>query len=248
MPLSPDRCPVCDGALRAAVPSSAADHVLRCLSCGHGIHLRGAPLDLAWRDGPTSSSPAERRVFSWDDFDQAWLRLQRLRELCPSAGALLDLDSGRDAFPALVAASPFTLRCAALRDVTDDRLFDAVTLWSGFDSTPTPVEDLVTVRARLRPGGVLLLDVRTVPEPSVVQVFSRDSLSLVVQRAGLDPIPPTPSERSSSRLPPQALALLERARTIVPRAHWFDRWLTWLADLTQQAQPGGHLVIAARRP
>ena len=248
MPLSPDRCPVCDGALRAAVPSSAADHVLRCLSCGHGIHLHGAPLDLAWRDGPTSPSPAERRVFSWDDFDQAWLRLQRLRELCPSAGALLDLDSARGAFPAVVAASPFTLRCAALRDVTDNQLFDAVTLWSGFDSTTTPVEDLVTVRGRLRPGGVLLLDVRTVPEPSVVQVFSPQSLTLVVQRAGLDPIPPTRSDDSSSRLPPQALALLEHVRTVVPRAPWFDRWLTWPADFTQQGHPRGHLVMGARRP
>ena len=177
----PERCPACDGSLRAAEPW-AESSLLRCLSCGHSVAALARSPVPSWLDGDLSDDATPS--FSWADFDEAVEHANFLRRIGRDSGALLDLCPGRSAFVALAAATPWKPHVATLqRARLDGFVFPTVTLWHGLSLSPTPVTVLDQIRPLIAPSGTLVLSVPVAPAPGL-QVFSRISAALVLERAG----------------------------------------------------------------
>ncbi len=231
-----ERCPACDGSLRGCEP--AGELALRtCLSCGHGVQ-DAPPAPIPWRDG---APLVQRPAGSWKDFDVALERLRILRGFLPSGGRLLDLPSDPAPFADLVAITPCQVVRAPLGDLDPQQSFDAVTLWSGLESSPTPVGDVGRIRPHVRPGGVLIVAVPGSDHPTpILHRFSQRSVRLVLQRAGFDILA---QQLAPARPPAPVETLLEPFRSLTTRSR------LWPVATRSSNQDGvlGDIVVAATR-
>jgi hypothetical protein len=237
MPPSFERCPACDGSLRGSEPSGAP--ALRtCLSCGHGVR-DVSPAPIPWRDG---APVAQRPTVSWEDVDLAIERLRILRGFLPSGGRLLDLPGDPGLFADLVAITPCQVFRTPLDDLDAHQTFDAVTLWSGLESSPTPVADVGRIRPHVRVGGILIVAVPGPDHPApALHRFSQRSVRLVLQRAGFDIFT---QQEVASALPAPVETLLEPFRSLTTR---FRLWPVATRPSNQDAAPGDMVVAATRR-
>jgi SAM-dependent methyltransferase len=265
MPDSPS-CWICDA---ATAPDAALAPLpfVRCTACGfvfrpeladsvHEVYESG---EYEGVRGEHYATPAEIAARDSD----ARVRLAFVGEHAPARGALLDVGAAGGNFTVAAARAGFAARgvepvpafARFARDVAGadvaegtledldlpDESLDVVTMWHVLEHIPRPVGELARIRAALRPGGVLAIEVPNAGgvaarsdgtawgslEPDVhVNQFAPATLRAALDRAGLrveliDTVPITPylppaMRRSPAHLSSRAkVALLGRA----PRAH-----------------------------
>lgn len=225
----PPPCPLCGAA--AAQPHLVRHGyaIDRCGACG-AVYVNPMPSDAALRahyqQAEYFSGLAEQGYRDYADMRQA-LRphfRRRLRVLGGrlAPGRLLDfgcaagffLEEARAAgwqIAGVELSADMAQRAAAALGVpiatslaaADPGPFDAITLWEVVEHLPRPLEVLADLRARLRPGGVLMLSTpntghwqaqRAVDDwiayrpPSHLQYFTRATLARALRQAGFEQI------------------------------------------------------------
>lgn len=246
----PTPCWICEAPTETA--TALAPHpFVRCTACGfvfrpdvassvHDVYEGGAYDDVR---GEMYATPDEQAARDGD----ARVRLALVRRHA-TGGDLLDVGAAGGNFVAVAAEGGFrargvepTPRFAAVAQARGAEVLqgtleeldlppaslDVVTMWHVLEHIPHPVEELRRVRAALRPGGVLAIEVPNAGgvaarlqgagwpslEPDVhVNQFAPATLRLALERAGLtvdsvDTVPITPYlPTARERLAPGHLA------------------------------------------
>jgi len=271
--MSNHACPICGGADTQPFLSKNGYTIARCTICT-ALHVSPMPSDAelqAHYQNPTYYAGEEDQGYRcYADMKKALAphfvrRLRLIDKHLPGHGRLLDFGCAAGYFLEIARArgweidgielaqdmaqqtsSTLGITIATSLEARRENYYDVITLWEVIEHLPRPVEELRQLRARLRPGGLLMLSTPNTghwqatrePEawasyrpPSHLLYFSARTLKDALQRAGLQciqihrvsPMPPLPAWLRRATAPLQHQLATGQARS------WLAALLTWRA-------------------
>ncbi len=251
MSISITPCPHCTNTQGEPVFSKDGFDLLRCTNC-HLIHVSPMPsaaeLTAHYQNPAYFAGEKDQGYHDYADMEKVLLPLARRRlalidQQVPTKGRLLDFGCAAGYFLQVAAADGWQIDGVelstematqarqrlgvsigeSLESVAPASL-DVVTLWEVIEHLPTPISQLRELRARLRPGGLLMLSTPNTghwkalrqPDnwegyrpPSHLLFYTRHTLTDLLTHAGFErvsiqataPLPPLPGWLERLSLP-----------------------------------------------